>query len=71
MEIEKIEKMVNDIMRRLETGSKNEITSSKIGELIMDKLERIDKIAFIRFASFYMKFENPEDFDTFIKKIMN
>lgn len=71
IEDEKIEQIVNDIMRRLATGGKGEIQSSKIAELIMDKLERLDKVAFIRFASVYMKFEKPEDFDNFIKKIAN
>jgi transcriptional repressor NrdR len=66
-----IEFIVNDIMRRLESSGKNEIKTSRIAEMIMDKLERIDKAAFIRYASVYMKFEGPEDFDKFIKKVAN
>jgi transcriptional repressor NrdR len=71
LEDEKIDQIVNDIMRRIETAGKNEIKSSRIAEMVMDKLERLDKVAFIRFASVYMKFEKPEDFDIFIKKIAN
>lgn len=65
----KIEEIVNDIIKRIESSGILEIKSSAIGEMVMDALERIDKVAFIRFASVYMSFETPDDFNNFIKKL--
>lgn len=69
LDAEKIEELVQEISKRIESSGTPEIKSSKIGEMVMDSLERIDKVAFIRFASVYMKFETPDDFNNFIKKI--
>ena len=46
-----------------------EINTSEIGEMILDKLYRLDKVAYIRFASAYKHFENLEEFITEIKNI--
>ncbi|HSQ97181.1 MAG TPA: transcriptional regulator NrdR [Rickettsiales bacterium] len=67
----KIEEVVREISKRIESSGATEIKSSTIGEITMDYLERVDKVAFIRFASVYMEFETPEDFNNFIKKISN
>lgn len=66
-----VEKLVNDIMRQLESGSESEIKSSKIGEMVLASLEKLDKVAFVRFASVYKNFENTNDFQNFVKKIAN
>jgi transcriptional repressor NrdR len=39
-----------------------EVLSSKVGELVMEKLHQIDKVAYIRFASVYRKFEHVSEF---------
>ena len=62
-----VEKMVNNIVRALEMENETEITSSKIGEMVMNALEKLDKVAFVRFASVYKNFEKPDDFQKFIK----
>jgi transcriptional repressor NrdR len=41
---------------------KEEITSKEIGDLVMKYLKELDRVAYIRFASVYKKFEEPEDF---------
>jgi transcriptional repressor NrdR len=41
---------------------KEEVTSQEIGDLVMKYLKNLDRIAYIRFASVYKKFEEPEDF---------
>ncbi len=64
-----VEKMVNNIVRALEMENETEITSSKIGEMVMHALEKLDKVAFVRFASVYKNFEKPDDFQKFIKQI--
>jgi transcriptional repressor NrdR len=65
-----VEKFVNKIVRQLEMESETEISSSRIGEMVMQALEKLDKVAFVRFASVYKNFEKPDDFQKFIKKII-
>jgi transcriptional repressor NrdR len=64
-----VEKLVNNIVRQLEVENETEIQSSKIGEMVMNALEKLDKVAFVRFASVYKNFEKPDDFQKFIKQI--
>ena len=64
-----VEKLVNHIVKKLETEGEPEISSSKLGEMVMNALEGLDKVAFVRFASVYKNFEKTEDFRQFIKKI--
>lgn len=71
MEEKQVDDITKEIAKRIESSGTTEIPSSKIGEITMDYLERIDKVAFIRFASVYMRFETPDDFKNFIKKIEN
>jgi transcriptional repressor NrdR len=65
-----VEKLVNNIVRQLEMESETEIPSSKIGEMVMTALGKLDKVAFVRFASVYKNFEKPDDFQNFIKQIV-
>jgi transcriptional repressor NrdR len=65
-----VEKLVNNIVRQLEMESETEIPSSKIGEMVMTSLGKLDKVAFVRFASVYKNFEKPDDFQNFIKQIV-
>jgi len=71
IEKKKLDEITKEIAKRIESSGTTEISSSTIGEITMDYLERVDKVAFIRFASVYMKFETPDDFKNFIKKIEN
>ena len=65
-----VEKLVNNIVRQLEMESETEIPSSKIGEMVLAALEKLDKVAFVRFASVYKNFEKADDFQNFIKEIV-
>lgn len=65
-----VEKLVNNIVRQLEIESEAEIASSKIGEMVMMALEKLDKVAFVRFASVYKNFEKADDFQKFIKQVV-
>ncbi len=65
-----VEKLVNNIVRQLEVESETEISSSKIGEMVMNSLEKLDKVAFVRFASVYKNFEKAVDFQKFIKQVV-
>jgi len=64
-----IERMVNGIVRRLETLGENDVTSTAIGELVMDGLSQLDPIAYVRFASVYRNFRETKDFEDFIDEI--
>ncbi|KAA0225539.1 MAG: Transcriptional repressor NrdR [Fimbriimonadales bacterium] len=44
----------------------SEIPSSRIGELVLDRLEELDPVAYIRFASVYREFDDPEEFHAFV-----
>tara|TARA_B110000014_G_C19917915_1_gene474877 strand:+ start:267 stop:719 length:453 start_codon:yes stop_codon:yes gene_type:complete len=63
---EKVESIVNGIVRRLENSGETEIKTSIIGELIMDTLLNIDQVAYVRFASVYKNFREARDFEDFL-----
>lgn len=67
---EQIEEIVDDIEARIYRIAKDkDIKSSKIGEIIMAKLEKVDKVAYIRFASVYREFKSLEEFKRELKKL--
>jgi transcriptional repressor NrdR len=63
---ERIERLINGIVRRLESSGESEIKSDTIGELVMDGLAALDKVAYVRFASVYRNFREAKDFEEFI-----
>ncbi len=63
---ERIERLINGIVRRLESSGESEIKSDSIGELVMDGLAALDKVAYVRFASVYRNFREAKDFEDFI-----
>lgn len=66
---DQIDRIVNGIQRRLETSGETEIPSKAIGELIMERLMEVDKVAYVRFASVYKDFHEVKDFDDFIENL--
>src|SRR5450631_3596070 len=69
VEPERIERLVNGIVRQLESMGDAEITSDKIGELVMDGLKGVDHVAYVRFASVYRNFDEPKDFGALIGEL--
>jgi len=63
---EKIEKIVNAIVRKLENFGDTEVKSTLIGEYIMEALSHLDQIAYVRFASVYKNFREVKDFEDFL-----
>lgn len=61
----RIEKLVSGIQRRLETQGENEVSSKRIGEMVMEGLKALDSVAYIRFASVYRDFSEARDFEAF------
>ena len=63
---EKIEKIVNAIVRKLENSGETEIKSNIIGQYIMESLMHLDQVAYVRFASVYKNFREAKDFEDFL-----
>ncbi|MBM3572481.1 MAG: transcriptional repressor NrdR [Alphaproteobacteria bacterium] len=66
---ERIERIVNSIVRRLESSGESEIPSTQVGELVMDALANLDPVAYVRFASVYRNFREAKDFEDFVGKL--
>jgi transcriptional repressor NrdR len=66
---DEIDNLVEEIRKEFESGAVSEISSNLIGEKVMDKLIKINKVAYIRFASVYKDFKGIEDFEEFVSKI--
>lgn len=66
VEPERIERLVSGLVRQLESMGESEISSEIIGKLVMEGLERIDTVAYVRFASVYKNFREAADFEAFV-----
>ena len=69
VEDDRIERIVNSIQRRLETLGESEIPTKVVGEMVMDYLADLDKVAYVRFASVYRNFREAKDFEDFVGKL--
>ncbi|MBI4801413.1 MAG: transcriptional repressor NrdR [Elusimicrobia bacterium] len=67
--VEKIDEAAREIEKALRNEDKSEIPSSLVGEWVIKKLKKLDKIAYIRFASIYKDFADVKDFEREIKAI--
>ncbi len=67
---DKLKRAAHRIEQEVQSRAKNDhITSEKIGELVMKHLKRLDKVAYIRFASVYRSFEDVDEFADELKKL--
>ena len=69
VERERVDRMITGIVRRLESMGENEISSQIIGELVMQALSSLDKVAYVRFASVYKNFRETKDFENLIGEL--
>jgi transcriptional repressor NrdR len=67
--IDTIEAIVDEIEKEVHREAGREVMISKIGELVMEKLQEVDKVAYIRFASVYRKFEHVSEFLKEVKEL--
>ncbi len=65
-----VDKLANNISKQLEESGENIVSSSKIGDLVLESLRNLDEVAFVRFASVYKNFETSDDFRKFVGKII-
>jgi transcriptional repressor NrdR len=68
--IARLERLVDDIERRLEKRHDTEVSSKEIGELVMKSLHELDEIAYVRFASVYRQFKDVGQFVKELKKFL-
>ena len=66
VEPDRVDRVINGIVRRLESLGEQEVPSSVVGEMIMEALAGLDSVAYVRFASVYKNFREAKDFEEFI-----
>ena len=67
--VEQIDAAVERIQEKLLNSGAKEVASTRLGELVMRELKRIDKVAYVRFASVYRSFEDVDEFRQLIRDI--
>ena len=63
---ERVERMVNGIVRQLESMGETELASNVVGDMVMKALKTLDDVAYVRYASVYRDFRQTEDFARFL-----
>ena len=67
---EAVEKLVDGLIEELEASHEREVPSETIGQLVMNRLEKLDEVAFVRFASVYRRFRDVNQFLNEIQGMM-
>ena len=68
--VETIERAIDDIETSIQNSLDREVSSTRIGELVMDKLKEIDEVAYVRFASVYRQFKDINTFMAELNKLL-
>jgi transcriptional repressor NrdR len=66
----KLEAMVDEVERAVQEAKERELTTTELGELLMSRLKKLDKVAYVRFASVYMDFKDVKEFMTELKGLL-
>ncbi len=66
---DRVERMINGIVRQLESQSDGDIPTERIGELVMEGLKALDDVAYVRFASVYRNFREARDFNAIVGEL--
>ena len=66
---ERVERMINGIVRQLESRGDSDVPSEAVGELVMEGLKGLDDVAYVRFASVYKNFREAKDFEELIGEL--
>jgi transcriptional repressor NrdR len=67
--IEQVDAALDRIQDKLLTSGAREVGTARVGELVMRELKRMDKVAYVRFASVYREFEDVDEFNRLIREI--
>jgi len=68
--IDDLDAIIDDIEATLQNSLDREVTSEKIGELVMEKLKNVDEVAYVRFASVYRQFKDINTFMSELNKLL-
>lgn len=68
--VSKLEDIVEEIEVKVQESPEKEIPASKVGQLVMDRLKSLDKVAYVRFASVYREFKDVAEFTTELEKLL-
>lgn len=68
---ERIDRLVSEIERELKNEMKQEIKSTEIGEMVMNKLKDVDEVAYVRFASVYRQFKDVNKFKQELERLLD
>ena len=66
---ERIDIDINEIVKKLESTGEPDVASEYIGSLVMKALSKLDKVGYIRYASVYRNFADPEEFEEFVNEL--
>jgi transcriptional repressor NrdR len=69
VEPERIERLINGIVRQLESSGEAEIASETVGELVVEALKNLDAVAYVRYASVYRDFRDAKDFEELVGRL--
>ena len=69
IEPERVERMINGIVRQLESLGETEIPSHVVGEMVMKALKSLDEVAYVRYASVYRDFREARDFNAIVGEL--
>jgi transcriptional repressor NrdR len=66
---DRVERMINGVVRQLESSGESEINAEQIGVYVMEALKGLDDVAYVRFASVYRNFREAKDFSTVLDEL--
>lgn len=69
IERDRVERLISAIVRELESQSEGDITSEEIGGIVMERLRRLDQVAYVRFASVYKNFNEAREFGALLSEL--
>ena len=69
--MDKMEEALSLVERQIQKKPEREVSSPRIGELVMERLKYLDDVAYVRFASVYRQFKDVEQFMTELKDMLN
>ena len=65
-----LEAIVDEVEGVVQEATERELTTTEVGEMIMHQLKKLDKVAYVRFASVYMDFKDVQEFMSELKNLL-
>jgi len=70
VDLQTLEKIADEVERSLQNSMEQEVASTRIGELVLERLRSIDKVAYVRFASVYRDFRDVSEFSQEVQDLL-